>query len=143
MSAARRRPPPAVADDNPPSPPAGQPQEDAEQLASKLATELLASKPAGELTAVELRDQILAGMAQLRQKPVDPMTDYVKDGTRQLAWVQDTIQTQAFMTNKKQQELVRDVMLGEDRLDPALLDSSYLARYQRPRPRPQPETEDV
>lgn len=133
MSASRRRPPPAVADDNPPSPP---PAEDAEQVASKLASELLASKPASGVTAVELRDQILAGMAQLRQKPVDPMTDYVKDGTRFLAWIQDTVQQQAFMTNKKQQELVRDVMLGEDRLDPTLLDASYLARYHRPRPKP-------
>ncbi len=72
-------------------------------------------------------------MAAQRRRAVEPMTDWVNDGTRLPAFVHDAIGQQAVMMGVSQQEMKRDVLLGATRLEPMILESCFQARYGRPR----------
>lgn len=149
----RRVPPPPMGDDNPATPPPA-----SEQERRKLADanrddvvpgsgvpvepanvgEVQAGQDSGPLAHVlastgSSEQQFAAALMGLRRKKVDPMNDYVLPVTRVLAWVQDAARAQAALTDRTQQEVMRDVHLGLAPILPALLDAAYQDRYGRPR----------
>lgn len=127
-----RRQPPPVVDDNLPSPPRREPppepqqstvephpgEADAGSLASTLA----------DGSAVDTA-RMISGLVSLRRRPVDPMTDYVADGTRKLRWIHDAIAHEAALTKRSAQEIERDALLGVRPLSTELLDAHYLDLY--------------
>lgn len=151
--------PEPVTDDNPPRPtrsarpappdtaPAEQPAPPAPSLQNGVATrpqhapaepaeqgDMLASLLAAGTSANASASELLAGLAAMRTRPVDPMTDFVPDGTRMLRWVQAAIAHQASMTGRTQQDVLRDALLGITPISPQLLDVHYLNLYGRERP---------
>lgn len=74
-------------------------------------------------------------LALSRQRAVDPLTDWVSDGTRMPKFVRDAIEQQALVLNVSQQEVKRDALMGVRPLEPAILDSCHEARYGKRRPR--------
>jgi hypothetical protein len=78
-------------------------------------------------------DAIIAGLIKLRTKQVDPMTDWVGDGTRMPRWVQAAIAHEADLTPRTRQEIVRDALLGIRPLSEELLNLHYRALYGRDR----------
>lgn len=154
MTARRRPPPPPIGDENPPSPPPPrQPPEPgvfghlvtnvegdaadrldallskkAEDGEGSLLASMLASNTTGEKATVDT-EQVIAGLVKLRRRPVDPMTDYVADGTRILRFIKDAISHEAAITGLHVQEILRDVLLGRRQLSSELLDAHYADLY--------------
>jgi hypothetical protein len=95
---------------------------------------LLASNGDGEQAGPDTA-QVMAGLVGLRRRPVDPMNDYVADGTRELRWVQAAIAHQAALTGQTQQEIKRDALLGVRPISAELLDAHYKDTYGQDRPR--------
>lgn len=154
-----RTPPPPVNDPNPPAPrraappdtpvaptapttpprepetggtvahPAGQ----GDLLASLLAP---AGRPDGQNAPVTDAAAMLLNLAAMRKQTVDPMSDYVGDGTRKLRFVQDAISHYAALTGQTRQDIERDALLGITPIPTDLLDAHYQLLYGRPRPRP-------
>lgn len=151
MQSSRRTPPPPVVDNNPPRPrreappvaeptPAAPPVEPTataaaptvEQPGNSLASKL-ASSTGHDGQAAPDPAAMLLNLAAMRQQQVDPMLDYVADGTRQLRWVQAAVQHYAAMTGRSQQDITRDAMLGVHPIPAELLDAHYQLIYGRPR----------
>lgn len=116
-----RTPPPPLENNNPVTPPASgrpaepeveqqQPQPRAEVAAAQdgLLEGLLADKPNGGVTA----DQVFGGLARLRTKTVDPMTDFVSDSTRKLKFVKAAIDHVAALTDRTLQDVETALLLG-------------------------------
>lgn len=90
---------------------------------------LLASMLAsGEAPAADTA-KMISGLVKLRRRPVDPMTDYVADGTRIPRFVKEAIAHEAAITGLHVQEIMRDVLLGRRQLSPELLDGHFLDLY--------------
>lgn len=134
-----RRQPPPIGDDNPPTPPprrVAPPQEPAPAVEADQSVavpgEGALSDVLGESTGTDI-SSIVDGLVRLRRKAVDPMEDWVADGTRQLRWIQAAIAHQAAMTNSTQQKVLRDALLGEAPLSPEFLDAYHREFYGKPR----------
>lgn len=100
----------------------------AEDGDGSLLASMLASGASGERTTVDT-EQVIAGLVKLRRRPVDPMTDYVADGTRILRFIKDAISHEAAITGLHVQEILRDVLLGRRQLSSELLDAHYADLY--------------
>lgn len=149
----RPAPPPPVTDRNPPRPPRPAPPEPDHTPEPPAASPpairepdptdtLLASKIAsngqttpGEADMADSGSTMLLALAKMRTREVDPMADYVGDGTRKLRFVQDAINLYASLTGTTRQEVETAIFLGRDRLPEDALDAAYLNLYKRPRPR--------
>jgi hypothetical protein len=135
---ARREPPPIV-DDNPPSPPRQPPPEPpapstVEPTAPRWGSSIL-DAVAGDWDGLpsDSSARVMAGLVGLRRKPVDPMTDYVADGTRIPRFIKDAMMHEAALTGRSCQEIMRDALLGVRPLSPELLDAHYIDLYGEPR----------
>lgn len=143
----RRTPPPPVVDNNPPrprreappvaeptpaAPPAPAAERTVEQPGNSLASKLASSTGHDGQTGPDPAAMLL-NLAAMRQQQVDPMLDYVADGTRALRWVQAAVQHYAAMTGRSQQDITRDAMLGVHPIPVELLDAHYQLTYGRPR----------
>lgn len=102
-----------------------------------LASLLASNTPPAPEAAAPLSDgaAMLLNLAAMRQQQVDPMTDYVGDGTRMLRWVQAAVQHYASLTGTSQQQVLRDALLGIRPVPDELLDAHYLHIYKTTRPR--------
>lgn len=128
---ARRQPPP-IADDNPPSPPRREPPPEPQQSTVEAVEvgegqDSLASTLADGAAVDTAR--MISGLVRLRRQPVDPMTDYVGNGTRLPRFIRDAIAHEAAMTPRSAQEIQRDALLGVRPLSTELLDAHYLDLY--------------
>jgi hypothetical protein len=121
---ARREPPPIV-DDNPPTPPRQPPPEPA-FVVDRVP-------PVNGDRGIPLTEQVVAGLVNMRRKPVDPMTDYVADGTRLLRFVKDAAAHEAALRGITVQQILTDALLGVRPLSPELLDAHYIDLYGEPR----------
>ena len=124
---------------NPPAPAA--PNPDSRGVAVRngdLVSTLLAGKGPGPQTGEPPQDPgpavTVQDMIRLRRKHKDPFQDYVNDGTRMLAWVQDTIALVANLTGRTLQEVTRDALLGVRPLPKDLLAQHFQERYGYPMP---------
>lgn len=140
--------PPPVVDTNPPRPARPAPPETAappveasntvaprpaEQPDGSLASKLASSTGHDGQQAAADPAAMLMNLAAMRQQQVDPMLDYVADGTRMLRWVQAAVQHYAAMTGKSQQDIYRDALLGIAPIPPELLDAHFQLINGRPR----------
>jgi hypothetical protein len=78
---------------------------------------------------------MLVNMAAMRSRAVDPMADYVGDGTRKLRFIREALHHYASLTGRQIQEVETSIMLGGDRIPDDLLDAHYLNLYKTDRPR--------
>lgn len=77
--------------------------------------------------------RVISGLVGLRRKRVDPMADYVPDGTRLLRFVKEAVAHEAALTNRTVQEILRDALLGTRPLSKDLLDAHYASLYEEER----------
>lgn len=141
----RRQPPPKIVDDNLPSPPPARqpPPEPRVETRTKAEVAAVPDQPREPESIVDLATdgvdtaQVIAGLIKLRRRPVDPMTDYVPDGTRVPRFIHDAIAHEAALTKRKAQEVMRDALLGVRPLSTELLDAHKADLYGHER---EPET---
>jgi hypothetical protein len=134
------REPPPIMDDNPPSPPRRPtpeppPPSTVEPVKRRLSSSIL-DAVAGDWDGTAGGDEsarVMAGLVHLRRRPVDPMTDYVADGTRIPRFIKDAMAHEAALTGRSAQEILRDALLGVRPLSAELLDAHYLDLYGAPR----------
>lgn len=81
---------------------------------------------------------VLLGLARMRQQAVDPMADYVTDGTRTLRFVQQAIHQVAQLTGRTRQDVQTRALLGIERLPADVLEANFQAIYGYPRAQYQP-----
>lgn len=129
-----RRQPPPIVDDNPPTPPPARQPPPEPQQQSTVEPVREQGSIAGMLAngggdAMPDTARMISGLVNLRRRPVDPMTDYVPDGTRLPRFIHDAIAHEAALTKRKAQEIMRDALLGERPLSTELLDAHYLNLY--------------
>lgn len=131
-------------DPTPPAPHPGPPPAPQQQPAGPRGSEL--ANPAGGTLASVLTTgnhhqpgggvdgvAMLAGLARMRQRPTDPMADYVSDSNRKLRWVQMAINQYAQLTGRTRQEVETAAMLGDHPIPADVLDANWLACYGYPR----------
>jgi hypothetical protein len=82
---------------------------------------------------------MLAGLAGLRRRAVDPMADYVGDGTRKLRWIQQAVRQYAMLTGRNAQETETAALLGLDPIPADVLDANWLDCYGYPREQYDPQ----
>lgn len=130
-----RQPPPPIVDDNPPTPPRqAPPAPSAVQPAPKKFGASILDAVAGEWEGDDTA-RVVAGLVNMRRrKPVEPMSDYVADGTRMLRFISDALRHEAALRGVTCQQILRDALLGVRPLSPELLDAHYVDLYGEPRP---------
>lgn len=125
----------------PPAPGTGQALSPAPTGGQGLLANMLASNTTAEpgQHAGPVAD-ILTQMARMRRRPVDPMQDYVGDGTRMLCWVQAALAHTADLTGRTKQEVVRDALIDGKPLPADILDAHFQDEYGYPRSAYRPPT---
>lgn len=71
----------------------------------------------------------LMNLAAMADRPVDPMTDWVGDGTRTPKFLAESVRLYARLTGRPTQEVMRDCLLGTDRIPGDVLDASWMRMY--------------
>lgn len=126
-----RREPPPIVDDNPPTPPRQAPPA-VPAVPKKRAAASILDAVAGDWDGDDTA-RVVAGLVNMRRKPVDPMADYVADGTRLLRFVKDAVAHEAALRGISAQQILTDALLGVRPLSPELLDAHYVDLYGEPR----------
>ncbi len=96
---------------------------------------VLAPTPSGNPDSVS----VLRSLAAMRNRPVDPMSDWVGDGTRTPRWIKAALSQYAQMTGRQVQDVQRDIMLGQDSIPADFLDANWLDCYGFPRAQYNPQ----
>lgn len=71
----------------------------------------------------------LMNLAAMADRPVDPMSDWVGDGTRTPKFLAESVRLYARLTGRPTQEVMRDCLLGTDRIPGDVLDASWMRMY--------------
>lgn len=71
----------------------------------------------------------LMNLANMADRPTDPMQDWVGDGTRTPKFLAEALRLYARLTGRKTQEVMRDCLLGTDAIPGDVLDASWLRLY--------------
>ncbi len=92
----------------------------------------------GDQTGGQDSVSVLLGLARMRQNPVDPMNDYVTDGTRKLRYIQAAIHQVSQLTGRTRQDVETRALLGIEALPQDVLEANWQAIYGYPRDQYQP-----
>lgn len=71
----------------------------------------------------------LMNLAAMADRPVDPMTDWVGDGTRTPKFLAESVRLYARLIGRPTQEVMRDCLLGTDRIPGDVLDATWMRMY--------------